>query len=95
MFLKRRLAPLAVVISALAIGAPASAATLPPGPVIGAYGCPLSITNPATGCGPYTPTTVLNALIYPPAAHGTTVQLVPVLQRLLGFVPGRRAGPRG
>jgi hypothetical protein len=95
MFLKRRLAPLALVIAALAIVAPvasANAASFPP--LIGAYGCPLSITNPATGCGPYTPTTVLNALGFAPAGHGTTIQLVPVLQSLLGFVPAR-GGPGG
>jgi hypothetical protein len=90
MFLNKRLAALAVVIAALGIGgsvASASAATLPP--VIGAYGCPLGITNPATGCGPYTPATVLNSLTHPPAGDGSTIQLVPAFQRLrFGYASG-------
>ena len=84
MFLKRRLALLASVISALAVAAAvvsASAATLPAGPAIGSFGCPLGITNPATGCGPYPPT-VLTSLTYPSGGDGTTARLVPASQRL-------------
>jgi hypothetical protein len=57
MFIKRRVAASAAVIAALAVGAPVasgSAATTPAsGPAVGAYSCPLGITDPATGCGPY------------------------------------------
>jgi hypothetical protein len=59
MFLKRRLAMLAAVIAALAVGAPAvsaSAQTVPfTGPVLGTPGCPVwyGIPDLAVGCLPY------------------------------------------
>jgi hypothetical protein len=60
MFLKRRLAPLAAVIAAAAVGVPAASANAaPPTATTGAVpmstGCSVwhGISNPATGCYPY------------------------------------------
>jgi hypothetical protein len=59
MFLKRRVAALAAIVAALAVGVPVasvSAATVSATvPVAGAYGCPVDYTTPATGCGPVWP----------------------------------------
>jgi hypothetical protein len=62
MFLKRRLAALATVIAALAVGplvASATAATIPAtGPVVTSGGCPNP--NPAWGSGPYSTISVFS-----------------------------------